>query len=308
MKLRYVLSMTLALGTGCASIPRPCAPVADPLGAVPLQTKAPDLTCLQGYQWRPAAAPRGVVVIVHGIRDHALRYRALADALTEQGLVVFAQDMRGHGRSGGDRQRFDSLEQLVGDTDLLVSAARSQYPGLRLFMYGHSLGGLITTEYALAHPDRVDGVILSGAALRLLPGVGALDRTAARFFSVVAPGLQAQEVDDSEFVREAASKAELAQDPLVDHGNLPAASAGAVVNALDTLPGRLAEPKMPLLIMHGTVDKATNAEGSKALYAQAASPDKTLKLWDGLYHDLLHEPEREQVIRTTVAWIVERLP
>lgn len=307
MLLRTIPLTLLLLGAGCASVPRPCAPLGDSLGAAPLQTKAADQTCLQGYQWRSAAPPRGVVVIVHGIRDHALRYRALADALTEQGLVVFAQDMRGHGRSGGPRQRFDSLEQLVGDTDLLVSAARAQYPGLRLFMYGHSLGGLITTEYALAHPERVDGLILSGAALRLLPGVGALDRTAARFFAVVAPGLLAQEVDDTDFVRAPQAKAELAQDPLVDHGNLPAASAGAVVGALDTLPARLQEPKMPLLIMHGTVDKATNPEGSKAFYAEAASPDKTLKLWEGLYHDLLHEPERDQVIRTTVSWIEDHL-
>ena len=307
MQLRYLLPALLLLGAGCASVPRPCAPLGDPLGAAPLQNKAADQTCLQGYQWRSAAPPRGVVVIVHGIRDHALRYRALADALTAQGLVVFAQDMRGHGRSGGPRQRFDSLEQLVGDTDLLVSAARAQYPGLQVFMYGHSLGGLITTEYALAHPERVDGVILSGAALRLLPGVGALDRTAARFFAVVAPGLEAQEVDDTDFVRAPQAKSELAQDPLVDHGNLPAASAGAVVGALDTLPARLAEPKMPLLIMHGTVDKATNPEGSKALYVAASSPDKTLKLWEGLYHDLLHEPERDQVIQTTVTWIVEHL-
>jgi len=118
-------------------------------------TTATDGTCLRGFVWKPTSAQvRGVVVITHGIRDYAMRYDTFARKLNAQGYAVYAQDLRGHAHSGGARQRFDSMKQLVADGDLAFSAARSQYPTAPVFALGHSLGGLVTTEYALAHGER----------------------------------------------------------------------------------------------------------------------------------------------------------
>lgn len=314
MKRLLIPCALAALTAGCASGPRPCPdamPERSTKGGVtlsPYRVEAPEQMCLQAYEWKSEQPVKGVVVVVHGLRDHALRYEALAESLNAKGLAVYAQDNRGHGRSGGDRQRFDTMDELVAHVDLAVSEAKKRNPGVPVFLYGHSLGGLIGTHYVLAHPQSVQGLVLSGAALKLMPEVSGGQQAAARIFGAILPGLKAQELDDTQFVRTPEAKAELAADPLVDHFNLPARSAAMALNAIEAAQKRLKEVAVPVLIMHGTMDKATNVEGSRELYAQAQSKDKTLKLWDGLYHDLLHEPERAQVAELVTAWVVDRLP
>lgn len=303
----FAACIAAALG-GCATA-RPCAEGPAPavasaqLALTTYCAKAADGTCLQAYEWKPRGQVRGAVVIIHGIRDHATRYGALAEALGAQGFAVYAQDLRGHGRSGGDRQRFESIGQLVADADLAVAEAKRRNPGVPVFVYGHSLGGLIATQYALAHGAGLQGVVLSGPALKLMPSVTDGQKSAARFFSGVLPGLPAQAVDDTEFVRDPAAKAELASDPQIDHANLPARSAAAALDAIDDVQRRMDQVTVPLFIMHGAEDKATNPDGSRDLYARARSADKTLKVYDGMFHDLLHEPERDRIVHDVTAWI-----
>jgi alpha-beta hydrolase superfamily lysophospholipase len=302
-----------AVSAGCAAARLCTEPARPPPSSAivqvrPYKVESADGTCLQAYEWKPVGTPiRGAVVVVHGIRDHASRYAGLAEVLTAKGLAVYAQDMRGHGNSGGDRQRFDSIAQLVADTDLAVSEAAKLNPGLPVFVYGHSLGGLISTHYALAHGEKLRGLVLSGAALKLLPSVSGGQKGAARFFSAILPGLPAQAVDDTEFVRDAAAKKEMAEDPLIDHGNLPARSAAAALDAIDDVQKRMGELKVPVLILHGDADKATNPEGSRELKERAASTDKTLHIYEGVFHDLLHEPERAQIAAEVAGWITARL-
>ncbi len=307
------LIVPLFLLSSCAST-RPCigampdVAVANEVTRTPYRPEAPSAQCLQAYEWKAVAPARGVVVIVHGLRDHSVRYDALAAALVKQGLTVYAQDLRGHGRSGGDRQRMDSMDELVADIHLEVTEAKKRNPGLPVFVFGHSLGGLISTTYAVKHGEELTGLVLSGPALKLLPGVSGGDKAGARLFSALIPGLKVQALDDTEFVREAAAKKELAEDPLVDHANLPARSAAMALDAIDFIQAHLADVKVPFLVMHGTVDKATNLEGSVELSEKAASTDKTLKKWEGAYHDLLHEPEGQQVIELVTSWVAARLP
>jgi acylglycerol lipase len=296
--------------SGCASV-TPClkelpGPATENgVARTATRVEAADQTCLQRYEWAAATSqPRGVVIVVHGIRDHALRYEALAEALSGQGFEVIGQDMRGHGLSGGTRQRWNSFDELVADLDLAVTAAHARLPGVPVFLYGHSLGGLLSFTYANAHPDSLSGLVLSGPALALMPNVTSGDKTGARLFSAIAPGLKVQAVDDTGFVRTAEGKAALANDPLVVHDALPARSAAATLDAIDLVPARMATLKLPFLVMHGTKDVATNIDGSRALEKGAASTDKTLKEWDDVSHDLLHEPERAQVIAMTVDWFV----
>jgi alpha-beta hydrolase superfamily lysophospholipase len=294
---------------GCAARHPQCFDAVGPLGApAGYRVRSADGLCLQGYAWAPAGPPRGAVVVVHGIRHHATRYGALAEALAADGLLVVAQDHRGHGRSGGKRQRFDAIADLEGDVDLAVARARAEAPGVPLFLYGHSLGGLVATTWALDHRDALAGLVLSGPALRLPPDLSPGTVRAAKAVAAIAPGLRAQPVDDTVFVRDPAEKQALASDPLVDHFDLPAASAAAAVRGIERVESAMEQVTAPLLAMHGTADLATNVEGSRALVARAASADKTLKLWDGLAHDLLHEPERTEVVAVVTAWIDARLP
>jgi acylglycerol lipase len=298
---------------GCATS-RPCLepmPEVSTTGAVtrtPYRVEAAGQQCLQAYEWRSRAPVRGIVVVVHGLRDHAVRYDGLAQALAAQGFAVYAQDLRGHGRSGGARQRFDSMAELLSDVDLTVAEAKRRTPGVPVFLYGHSLGGLIVTSYGLTRPDGAAGLVLSGPALKLFPTVTGGEKAGARLFGALIPGLKVQQLDDTTFVREAEAKRQLAADPLVTHENLPARSAAASLDAIDVIQARMGELKVPFLVMHGTGDTATNPEGSRELAEKAAVTDKTFKAWEGLFHDLLHEPEQQQVIDLTVGWLIAHLP
>jgi acylglycerol lipase len=266
--------------------------------------QAADGVCLRSFAWLPEkGALRGVVVVTHGVRDHALRYEFFATKLSEQGFAVYAQDLRGHAHSGGDRQRFDSMAQLVADTDIVVSRAMQRHPGLPMFVLGHSLGGLVTAAYAESHADKVRGLVLSGAALQPPRSVSSFEIGVARLVGSIAPGLPLQQVADSEFSRDKAVMAKLRSDPLVVRDKLPAASVVAAVNGMDEVRKNVDRLKMPLLILHGTGDKVNPIEGSQALSQTAPSTDKTLKTYPGLYHDLLHEPEYADVERDITAWL-----
>jgi lysophospholipase len=315
MKTGFLALTTLvaSLCTGCATV-RPCSTTlpsahrSESSVLTPYRVEAADRTCLQAFEWQAPSTPaRGAVIVIHGVRDHASRYAALADSLAAQGLAVYAQDHRGHGYSGGPRQRFDSIEQLVNDVNLAVEEAKKRHPGVPIFLYGHSMGGLVATYYALEHGEQLRGVVLSGAALKLQPTVSGGQKVAVRIFGSILPGLPAQPIDDTEFVREPAAQKELAEDPLIDHSNLPARSAKAALTAIEGLEKRMEEVKVPLLILHGQADKATSVEGSRELAARAGSTDKTLRLYENVYHDLMHEPERDAIIAEVSSWITARL-
>lgn len=312
--LGILLALLVAIGIGLFAVFgkaafEPACRQGDPAaiaasGAGVEQFKATDGVCLQRYSWSAeAAAPRAVVVIVHGIRDHAQRYAVLAKSLRAAGYEAYAADLRGHGLSGGARQVFGSLDQLVSDVDATVEAAKAKHPGLPVFIYGHSLGGLITATYVRAHGPKVAGAVLSGPALKLRADVSATTQSIVQFVGAYLPALPLQPSDDTVYVRTAEAKKELAADPLIVHSNLPALSAKAGLDGIASIQARMGEISVPLFIMHGGADPATNVDGSRDLAARAASADKTLKIYDGVAHDLMHEPERDQIIADVLAWL-----
>lgn len=307
--VKFSIAITLLATTGyaCASNSGACLDMKPGAAPTSFQTEtvqASDGVCLRSFTWQPAERPaRSVVVIVHGIRDYALRYEDFARQLSQQGFAVFAQDLRGHGYSGGQRQRFDSMPEMVADVDLVVREAQQQYPGVPIFVYGHSLGGLITTEYALAHGDKLNGVILSGAALKRPLSVSRFKVGLARVVAAIAPDAHVVAVDDHEFSRDPTVMATLANDPLISHQKLPAISAVAGIDGMEDAQENMDQLKLPLLILYGTADKVNPVEGSQALFSGVGSHDKTLKPYKGLYHDLMHEPEHDQVAGDVIAWL-----
>jgi acylglycerol lipase len=309
---RFAIALSLAtIGSLANAAPETaCLDATSSSDETALQTytaTAADGVCLRAFAWKPTKSPiRGVVVITHGIRDYALRYDAFAKQLTAQGYAVYAQDLRGHAHSGGQRQRFDSMAQLVADTDLVVEAAKRAYPDAPVFAFGHSLGGLVTTAYALAYGDKLKGVVLSGAALQRPKSVGDFAAGAAKVVGAVGPGLKIVKVDDSEFSRDPEVMARLAKDPLVTHDNLPAATAAASIKGMAEVQARAAELRMPFLVMYGLDDKVNPTEGSDMLIQGISSSDKSLKTYPKVYHDMLHEPERDQIAADVIAWLNAR--
>ncbi|MBL8953444.1 MAG: lysophospholipase [Myxococcaceae bacterium] len=270
----------------------------------PNQLTAADGVCLQTYALAPEPQPRASVVVVHGLRDHAVRYQPLADALKAKNMAVYAVDLHGHGRSGGARQRFESIEQLVEDVRQVVKVAKTEHPGVPVFLYGHSLGGLITTTYGLEHPEDLAGFILSAPGIKLKPDVTSGQVSAARFFGAVLPGLPAQPLGPVEdFTSNPEERVNMTRDPLIVLADLPARSTRAAIDGIEAVQARAEEVKLPMLVMHGDADLITNIDGSRELVKRAASTDKTLVLWEGQHHDLMHEPKHDEVIAKAVEWV-----
>jgi acylglycerol lipase len=314
--LIVVLSLTAAAAAAAvAAVQTGARPAVggciDPLptgGFQAYRTQAADGNCLQGYAWAPTdGAPRAVLVVVHGLGDHARRYGALAQALNAQGVAVLAQDHRGHAGSGGARQRIDSVEQAAGDVELALREATRRWPGAPQVLHGHSFGGLVVTHVAAASTQPLAGVVVSSAALQRPQGVSDGQVAVVRTLSALAPSLGLDPLDPSKVVREPAAQAAIAADPLIAKEKLPARTVAALLTGVDAVQAQLATVRLPLLVLHGGADTVTPPAGSRALHERAASTEKTLRLYDAARHDLLHEPEAGAVTQEIVTFVTRRL-
>jgi alpha-beta hydrolase superfamily lysophospholipase len=257
--------------------------------------------------WLPPDPCRGVVVIAHGAGEHSGRYLHVADRLVREGYAVYALDHRGHGRSGGPRAYIDRMDNAVADLDTLVVRAAGEHPGGPVVLLGHSMGGTVSLCYALAHQDRLAALALSGplAALEAAPPIM---RVAARVLSVLAPRLPVIGVDSSLVSRDPAVVRAYDADPLVHHGKLPARTVAELGDAIESFPSRVPEIKLPTLILYGTADGLCPTEGSVMLGNRIGASDLTVKSYPGLYHEILNEPEQEQVMDDLVAWVDLHVP
>lgn len=262
-------------------------------------------TQLYAQSWRPAgtAAPRGVVVLHHGLADHSTRYAGLAEQLARAGYAVWALDMRGHGRSAGPRVVFDSIDIMLDDLDAFLALVRSRSAGAPIFLYGHSIGGLISTLYTIerqSQPALAGLVVVSpGIALDAPP----LQAAAIQLVNRLAPGLPLFPTPHELFSNQPAVVAEMDRDPLIHQPKAPARTARTALDAIERVWAAPSRLTLPLLALHGADDHVTAPSGSRDLLARASSTDKTLRIYPGFPHDLLHEPNSSLVVADLLAWL-----
>jgi acylglycerol lipase len=256
--------------------------------------------------WRPTEKPRGVVVLMHGFLAHSGLYRWTAEQLVKGGYAAYAFDMRGHGQSDGDRYWVDQFSDYVADLGHFVDLVQSREPGLPLFLLGHSAGGVVVTVYAQQHGDRLAGLVSESFAFEVPPPefiLQALKGVAALF-----PHAPILTLKPADFSRDPQVVEAITNDPLINHLPGPAHTLAELVRAHDHLGESFAQVTAPLLIVHGTADKATRPHGSQRFFDEAGSTDKTLKLYEGHVHDLLNDVGKEQVLADIRGWIEARTP
>lgn len=261
-------------------------------------------TRLHMRSWRSEGA-RATVVICHGVNSHSGQYLWTGQRLAEAGFSVYAYDHRGRGRSEGPRFYIDDITDYTDDLGTFVRLARQREPGRKLFLLGHSAGGVTSCTWALDHQREIDGFICESFAFQVPAPrpVLALVRVIARF----APRLPVLKLKMKDFTRDMEALRALEADPLTRGETQPARTVAALLAATDRMRREFPRIALPLLILHGTADKATVPAGSELFHETAGSPDKTLKLYEGHYHDLLNDLGKEEVLDDIVAWIDARL-
>jgi acylglycerol lipase len=253
--------------------------------------------------WLPDAAPRAVVGLAHGASEHSGRYAWTGEQLAARGYALYALDHRGHGQSGGPRALIDSIGNVVADVGTLLSLAAVQSGGgAKPFLLGHSMGGLIALAFATRRQDEIEGLIVS-APVAVLEAASPVQRLAGHVLSVVAPKLGVYEIDSSTVSRDPDVVHDYDADPLNYHGKLPARTVHEMAGEVGLFPDSLARITVPLLVQVGTGDKLVPPVSSELVYERASSEDKTIKRYDGLYHEILNEPERDAVVADTLAWL-----
>ena len=256
--------------------------------------------------WVPAAKPRAVVVLCHGVNSHGGQYLWTADQFVAGGFAVFALDLRGRGRSEGERFYVEDIADYVSDVANTIALAKSRQPGLPIYLLGHSAGGVASATYVLDNQAQLAGFICESFAFQVpAPGFAL---AAIKGISHIAPRLPVLKLKNEDFSRDPQAVDALNNDPLTAHEVQPAITIAALVRADERLHEAFPSITLPVLIMHGTDDKATVCRGSQFFYDTVGSTDRTLKLYDGHYHDLLNDIGKEQVMADIQSWINTRLP
>jgi alpha-beta hydrolase superfamily lysophospholipase len=256
--------------------------------------------------WRPAGAPKAVVAICHGFNSHSGYYLWAGEQLAAKGFAVYALDLRGRGRSSGPRFYIEKFSEYQNDVDTMIHLVLSRDPGLPVFLLGHSAGGVIATNYALDHQADLAGLICESFAFRVPAPDFVL--AAVKGLSHLTPHTNVLTLKNEDFSRDPAVVEQMNTDPLIKDESQPSLTVAEMVRADERLERDFPQLKIPVFIMHGTIDKATRPEGSQLFYDTAGSADKTLKLYEGHAHDLLNDYGREQVMADIVGWIEARLP
>ena len=256
--------------------------------------------------WRPDAAPRGVVIICHGFNAHSGQYGWVAEQFVAHGLAVYALDLRGRGRSEGARFHVDDMGEYADDLGRLIGLAKSREAGLPVYLLGHSAGGVTSVLYALDHQAELAGLICESFAFQVPAPDFALQ--VIKGLSHLLPDAGVLTLPNVAFSRDPAVVQAMNEDPLIAHEKQPSITVAALVRADERLKTAFGDITLPLLILHGTLDKAAVPAGSQRFYDEAGSADKTLKLYEGYFHDPLHDVGKEAVMADIQAWIDARLP
>jgi alpha-beta hydrolase superfamily lysophospholipase len=251
--------------------------------------------------WLPDGNPRGIIIIAHGLNSHSGYYQWTAEQFTAQNYAVYAPDQQGRGQSEGERFYTDNIYDAVADVDYVVDRAKSEQPELPVFMLGHSAGGVLACLYTLEHQEKLNGLICESFAFKVPAPEFAL--AVLKGVSHLAPHLHTIKLKNEDFSRNPEAVAVMNNDPLIADESQPSKSMEQLVKADERLEKEFSKITLPVFILHGTNDKATKPSGSQFFYDNAGSTDKTIKFYEGHYHDLLNDLDKEIVMNDIISWV-----
>jgi len=256
--------------------------------------------------WLPDSGIRSIMILIHGFNSHSGYFAWAAEQFVASGFATYALDHRGRGKSGGERFYVEHFSDWLEDVDKLVGIARSENPEMPVYILGHSVGGVIASSYVYEHQREIAGLVCESFAFDV--GVPHLAQLALEGASHLVPHLPVYTLKNEIFSRDPAVVAAMNKDPLIANEKQPAETTAEVLKAAARLKDHMPGIKVPVLIIHGTDDKATRPQGSQYFCDHVGSKDKTLKLYEGGYHDLLNDIDKKTVMKDILAWVNARVP
>lgn len=255
--------------------------------------------------WRPDGKPRGVIVLVPGFNSHSGYYKWVAKQFVNNSLAVYTLDLQGRGKSDGERFYVKTFDNYVSDVALFIQMVKSKEPDQPVYLLGHSAGGVVACIYTIDHQNELAGLICESFAFQ----VPAPNYALAVFKGLehIIPHVHVLHLKNEDFSRDPKVVEAMNNDPLIAHETQATRTLAEMVRANERLKNSFQLIDLPVLILHGTGDKAVKASGSKQFYDNVDSDDKTLKLYEGGYHDLLNDIIKEDVMADILGWIDKRI-
>ncbi|WP_297335261.1 alpha/beta hydrolase [Algoriphagus sp.] len=269
---------------------------------------SPDGVELFLQAWIPEK-PKASLLLIHGLGEHSGRYEKLVSGLSDLGLAVFTFDGRGHGKSDlpTPSAYFTSYELYLSDIHALFGKVKSYVPDVPAFIFGHSMGGGMAAAYALKFRPQTNGLILSAPAIQEAEGTSALLMLLSGILNRISPRLKALALDTLGVSRIPQEVEKYKNDPLVYQDKIPVRTGYELLQMMRYIQSNARKVDFPFLIMHGTADRLTNPKGSQLLFDQSDSQDKTIRLFEGAYHELLNDLDRNEVLDLILNWLKVRV-
>lgn len=256
------------------------------------------------YQgWFPGQATKAVLLLVHGLGEYCGRYTNLVERFVPLGYAVYGVDHLGHGKSEGEREVIVSLRDFSEPLSTFYNMVKSWEPAKPIFIYGHSMGGLITAYYLLDHQDEFTGAIISSPGVKIPDNMSPLTVFMGKVLSKVAPKTGILSLDPRGISRDPAVVEAYINDRLVFHGKTPARLGAEMLQMMLRVTAEFGKVTLPFIAIQGSGDRIVDPEGARMLYEKAGSSDKTLKIYEGFYHELHNEPDRETVFKDVEGWL-----
>ncbi len=259
------------------------------------------------YRFLVPEEPAAAVIVLHGIAEHSGRYEHVINYLGSRGYAAFAPDHRGHGRSPGVAGDIRSLEKVLSDIRLLHRTVLQSIPGAPVFMLGYSMGGLLALLYAQQYQEELRGMILSAATARVpefvSPFLVRISGIVARLF----PLLPMQDFDYTQICGDPEVIEKIEEDPLYYKGKIRARTGFELLEGMKKAEGGLAGLSLPVLVLHGGGDVTVEPEVSELIFQKIAGRDKTKKIFPGLKHEIMNEPQKQEILELIGDWIRKRI-
>ena len=260
------------------------------------------------YQyWLPDGEPKAILLVAHGIAEHSGRYMNVVNHFVPAGYAVYGIDHIGHGKSDGKRVCVERFQDYTKTLKKYFDMIRGWEPIKPIFLVGHSMGGLISSAYILEHQDEVTGAVLSGPGTKVPDNVSNAVIFAGKILSVVMPRAGIIQLDAEGICRDPAVVDAYVNDPLVYTGKITARLGAEMLKTIQHVTGSAIKIRLPIMIVQGGSDKLVDPSGAQLLYDAVSSEDKTIKIYDGLYHEVFNEPEHLQVLDDVQVWLDSHL-